>query len=165
MTPIQEFPGYFITESGDIFSCIDRYDYQRKLTPTLNRYNGYYSVMLTKDKRAYRRYVHRLMGLALIPNPDNKREINHINGNKKDNRLENLEWATSSENKMHAFRLGLRPNQDGENNWMSKLKANDVLDIRALSSFGALQDDLAEAFGVSQSLIALVISKQIWKSV
>lgn len=62
---------------------------------------GYEFVKLKKETTNY--YVHRLVAIAFIPNPENKPEVNHKNGKKNDNRVDNLEWATKSENKKHAF--------------------------------------------------------------
>lgn len=71
--------------------------------------NGYFVVGLWKDNKMKTCYVHRLIGINWIPNPQQKPEINHKNGKKVDNRKVNLEWATSSENQIHAVRTGLQP--------------------------------------------------------
>ncbi len=70
--------------------------------------NGYSQVKLFKD--GVRKYyiVHRLVAKTFVPNPDNKPEVNHIDGNKQNNHASNLEWVTSRENQLHAFRLGLQ---------------------------------------------------------
>lgn len=68
---------------------------------------GYLTIKLSKHGKDSTQYVHRLLALAFIPNPMNKQYVNHINGNKLDNRLENLEWVDHSENMKHAFRTGL----------------------------------------------------------
>jgi hypothetical protein len=65
-------------------------------------------VDLCKNGKKKTFLVHRLVATAFIPNPDNKPYINHINGNKTDNRLENLEWCTQSENMKHSYRTGLQ---------------------------------------------------------
>ncbi len=72
---------------------------------------GYLLVNL-HDKSVSKPYgIHRLIAQAFIPNPENKREVNHKNGIKTDNGIENLEWVTSSENQKHAFKIGLqKPN-------------------------------------------------------
>lgn len=71
---------------------------------------GYKRVSLMKNGKTYNRSKHRLVAQAFIPNPENKPEVNHIDGDKANNNKENLEWATPSENKQHAFDTGLRDN-------------------------------------------------------
>jgi hypothetical protein len=71
---------------------------------------GYQGVTLTKNKKRYSKKVHRLVAEAFIPNPENKSQINHIDCNKKNNCVDNLEWNTQSENLKHAFKNGLTVN-------------------------------------------------------
>lgn len=78
---------------------------ERILKPGICR--GYCQVVLNKNGTKSRFQVHRLVATAFIPNPENKSQVNHINGNKVDNRLENLEWVTPSENQIHAIKTGL----------------------------------------------------------
>jgi len=70
--------------------------------------DGYLHVVLVKNKIRKTSKCHRLVAIAFIENPKNKKEINHVFGNKKDNRVPSLEWATSSENQKHAFKTGLQ---------------------------------------------------------
>lgn len=79
---------------------------ERMLKPRVSK-NGYLYVHLRNGNISKYVKIHRLVAEAFIPNPDNKPQVNHINGNKLDNTVDNLEWVTASENTMHAFKLGL----------------------------------------------------------
>lgn len=71
--------------------------------------SGYIQVRLCKEGKYYYRYLHRLMAEAFIPNPNNYRTVNHKNGNKLDNRIDNLEWLSDSDQQRHAFLSSLKP--------------------------------------------------------
>ena len=79
----------------------------QELTPAKD-HKGYHRVSLwrNRERKSYR--VHRLVAEAFIPNPEDRPEVNHINGNKTDNRVENLEWVTAHQNTKHAYAAGLK---------------------------------------------------------
>jgi hypothetical protein len=101
MKQIQGFNNYFITKSGKVYSMnIDDFI-------SIYSHLGYERVSLCKNNKLSQKLVHRLIAEAYIPNNNNKPFVNHINGIKNDNRVENLEWVTSSENIKHAHITGL----------------------------------------------------------
>lgn len=85
---------------------IKREVYEKVLKKSLTRF-GYEYVCLSKNGKTKKHKVHRLVGEHFIPNIENKKTINHIDGNKQNNRVDNLEWATYKENQQHAIRTGL----------------------------------------------------------
>lgn len=107
----KEIPGfegrYYVNRKGEVFS---KFRYGRILKVFMSP-DGYRTYFLTKvrfsDKTATCRAA-RLVALTYIPNPESKRTVNHINGIKDDDRVENLEWATHSENSSHSWRMGLQ---------------------------------------------------------
>lgn len=76
-----------------------------RLLKPANNSKGYLFVQLSKDGKVSRKYVHRLVAEAFIPNPDNKATVNHINCDRSDNRAENLEWTTYRENNDYAIKV------------------------------------------------------------
>lgn len=106
-----------------------RIQYGRILKQSKSR-KGYMMVSLVNDKKKFHASAHRLVALAFIPNPLNLPQVNHKDGDKSNNHVDNLEWVTGSENVKHAFKNRLIVPNYAENHHMSKLKNFDILAIR-----------------------------------
>lgn len=129
-------------------------------TPTKK---GYLSSTLTRNSKSKRFPIHRLVAIAFIKNTRNKPAVNHIDSNKKNNNISNLEWCTNAENTIHAMNNGKI--KKGEQVSVSKLKNDDVVKIKELLQTKMYHRDIAEIFGVSRVTITNISSKKIWKHI
>lgn len=102
------FDSYQVSNAGRVRSL--KYGRVHVLSAGVNNVTGYFTVNLSKGGVIYPRYVHRLVAEAFIENPEGKPQVNHVNGDKADNRAENLEWCTAFENLRHARATGLLVN-------------------------------------------------------
>lgn len=108
---IEEFPGYQVSNLGRVRSYWDNnhnMSNESHIMVGVKDKDGYPRVHLHKNKKSIHYMVHRLVAKTFILNPENKPQVNHINGVKHDNRVENLEWCTTNENRQHAYDTGLQ---------------------------------------------------------
>jgi len=106
--------------------------------------------------------VNRVVALALLPNPHNHPDVNHIDGNKANNHPSNLEWSSRSANEKHAFRTGLKATR-GSQNSNAKLSPAEVIKIRAMANDqGSTPADLARRFKVSAATIRSILGGKTW---
>lgn len=157
-----------VREDGSIYRCI-RADKDGNLQSTTYKKVAYRTH--PKSGRVYFNLqwrgitksvlVNRVVALRFLPNPDGHEQVNHIDGNKENNALSNLEWSSGSENERHAHRTGLKSGR-GSANSNAKLTANDVLAIRASQEKPA---ELAKRYGVGRSTITNIIAGRTWQHV
>jgi len=112
-----------------------------------NHPQGYKVVNIKINDKYETLLVHRMVAMAFIPNPDNKEFINHIDGNKLNNCVDNLEWCTRQENENHAFMTGLK-NTTGDNNGFAK----KVIDVTTGKTFGTIKE-ASLYFGINYSTL------------
>ena len=107
--------------------------------------------------------IHRLVAIHFIPNPHNKPQVNHIDGNKTNNHFLNLEWCTAQENADHAVENNLRPR--GEGIGRNGLIEKNISAIRQLRDSGKTYSFIAKKFGVSINAIVCVTTNKTWRHI
>lgn len=123
---------------------------------------GYKIIDLNRKGKARTFKVHRLVAQAFIPNPENKREVNHLNGNRTYNWKCNLEWSTSAENKQHAINV-LGSSNRGERHGMVKLTIEKVLIIRTLFEKTKLtHQEIGDIVGAGRANSGLIKLRKTW---
>lgn len=149
---------YSVSSLGDVYSA-----YTEKILKPFPNNNGYLTVDLFHNTVKERVAIHRMVAVAFIDNPENKEFVNHIDGNKQNNCVSNLEWVTPSENSIHAVLTGL--SAKGEDKTLAKLTENDVLEIQAGFKAGTKDFELAAKYGVSSGVISSIRLGKTWKHV
>jgi len=132
-------------------------------------HNGYLRVTLCKFNKPKKFPIHHLVLIAFVgPQPSPVHQCNHANGDRADNRLENLSWVTPSENQQHSFKvLGRRSSgPKGERCALSKLTTKQVIEIRRLHASGKLTAlELASMFHVARRTIYGIVNRKRWKHI
>jgi hypothetical protein len=135
----------------------------KRLSPTLSG-RGYQSVQLWSASASGRKYIHRLVADAFLPNPEGKSEVNHKDGNKLNNHITNLEWATPSENKLHAFRSGLNSKASGSDSPFARFTEEQIRQIRSLAGSHS-RAEISRMFKCNPSTISGIILNYYYKNV
>ena len=152
---IDYFNGYRISNKGNVLGVFRN----KLLKPMLNS-KGYLMVRISnnRDGKFKGLLVHRIIATHFIPNPQNKPQVNHKNGIKTDNRIENLEWTSSSENMLHAWEFNLI-NSDKKNSLSKKINNEDVKDMLKLKSTHTYKQ-VANIYGIAESSVWKLLNNQ-----
>lgn len=144
-----------------------RYLKKQKLLTQFKDGRGYLHVKLYNGKGKCKSITsHRIVALGFLDNPSNLPEINHIDGNKHNNNLNNLEWISRSDNIKHAYLTRDPQTYKGSGNKNSKLKEEEVVKIREEYKKGKITyKDLSKKYNVGITLVGYIIKNQVWKHV
>lgn len=159
---IKDFPDYYITDTGDLYSrVVEKHNNPKnriiKLVPRKST-RGYLQIGLVKNRKYYSKKIHRLVAETFLPNPKNKPQVNHIDGDKTNNNVFNLEWCSASENLLHSYRVLNRKKptpwlgKTGKNNHCSK-RVKQIQNNNVVAMFYSVKE-AAKTIGIDSSSIA-----------
>jgi len=165
---VQGYEGlYKVSSKGNVKSYYgktntakDVHDNYIIMSPAL--INQYLSVSLHKDKKSKMFRVHRLVATAFLENENQYKYVNHIDGNKTNNSVDNLEWCTNSMNILHSLRTGLSKNV-GETHCHSKLKESYIPEIIFMKENGYGMTFIGRLYGVDAETIRAIFKGKTWK--
>lgn len=166
---------YQVSNLGRVKSMGSKFKRKEKFLKPGKDESGYLLVILYKSGVKETRRVHRIVAITFIPNPKNKKTVNHINGVKADNRADNLEWNTYSENHSHAYKTGLKNSlhckgkggcNTGTKQHLSKLTEKEVLQIRDLAKSKRFKlREIGQFYNCHQGNIYKISVRKTWKHI
>jgi len=156
--PVPDYEDYHVSNFGRVKSF--KFKTPRIMIPYLNG-SGYLQICLSKDDKSKHFHIHRLVALCFVSNPQDKPEVNHIDGNKLNNFVENLEWVTREQNINHAFDIGIAP--QGQDRPEAKLTNEQARFIRE-NPDDLNSAQLAELFGVCDATIGRIRLGRTYKT-
>lgn len=155
---IKDFPNYYITDDGVVLCSNEEVKSSSVDT------KGYHHISLSNNNQRKTYLIHRLVALHFIPNPNNLPQVNHIDGNKSNNNVNNLEWVTGSSNIIHSFNNNLSSYR-GERNGRSKLTESQVKEIKQLIADKIKLKDIATQFNIHPNVISEIKRGIKWKHI
>lgn len=163
---IKCFDGYEVSTKGRIRSYRTNHGLRRypKIITGKNNGKGYLSICLRRNNRSYYKYIHRIVAEHFIKNPENKPCVNHLDGNKSNNCIDNLEWCTKKENMKHAFEV--LDIHNGEGHYKTKHTRKQILMAIAKVNAGYSKKEVAREFGFSKTYyLTRIIEGKRWKHI
>jgi hypothetical protein len=159
---INDFPNYKVSSEGEVVNLTTG----KQLATPIHKH-GYLCVRLWHKGKTRLLKLYRILAIAFIPNPENKREVNHLDGNRMNHSLSNLEWATPSENMKHAYLNGLSKGhfKKGFNHQFSKVSESDVLEIRRLRRLGMRLKDIGKKFNITPDHTCRITKNKFYSNV
>jgi len=164
---------YEIGSDGTVWSLDYNHTSKRKQLRTYLDRDGYPYVFLNNYGKRTKTMVHRMVAENFLEKPINKNQVNHKNGVRNDNQLENLEWVTPQENAIHGWRcngrkvsdkqrLTMSKNSKGELNPKAKMTYKKAIELRGLRENGASLKELSKIFDISVSQVCAIAQGRFW---
>lgn len=167
---ILNYEGYYQVSNLGRIKSLKRYVKKRwdtlilideKILKPILRKDGYYRIKLCKNGNYDHPLVHQVVLKTFVKNLENKPQINHINGDKSNNKLNNLEWTTISENIQHSYNNNLHKKLRGVKNGASKLTETDILEIRKIGKLRKVKDT-AFKYNITTHTVWCILNNKSW---
>lgn len=155
MKQIEGTSNYFVTEDGRVFNQDKQVYLKPHWSGNRKRNNRYLIVSISIGGTISKRKIHRMVAQAFIENPNNYPQVNHIDGDRSNNKVSNLEWCNNSRNQLHAYDHNLH--KSGEDHAQSKFSNDEVHNMRESRKAGMKMKDIASTFKVSLSHVREII--------